>query len=100
MEDKMFKDFDEEEKVTPQEALDSFYHHCMEYVSMYDYEENDVGDYEAMDDDTRDMWKQPLQELVNRDEPKEVKNNRCPNCECMVDTKDQFCPHCGQRLLF
>ena len=62
----MFEDFDEE-KVTPQEALDNFYHHCMEYVSMYDYDENDVGDYEVMDDDTRDMWKQPLQELVDRD---------------------------------
>lgn len=100
MEDKMYEDFDEEEKVTPQEALDNFYYHCMEYVSMYDYDENDIGDYEVMDDDTRDMWKQPLQELVDRDEPKKVKNNRCPNCECMVDEKDQFCPHCGQRLLF
>lgn len=94
----MYEDFDDKEKVTPQEALDNFYHHCMEYVSMYDYEENDVGDYEVMDDDTRDMWKQPLQELINRDEPIEVKNNRCPNCESIVDTKDQFCPHCGQRL--
>lgn len=94
----MYEDFDEEEKVTSQEALDNFYYHCMEYVSMYDYDENDIGDYEVMDDDTRDMWKQPLQELVDRDEPKKVKNNRCPNCECMVDEKDQFCPHCGQRL--
>lgn len=46
----MYEDFDEEEKVTPQEALDNLYHHCMEYVSMYDYDENDVGDYEVMDD--------------------------------------------------
>lgn len=94
----MYEDLDDEEKVTPQEALDNFYHHCMEYVSMYDYEENDVGDYQSMDDDTRDMWKQPLQELVDRDELKDVKNNRCPNCEWMVDDEDQFCPHCGQRL--
>lgn len=96
----MYEDFDEEEKVTPQEALDNLYHHCMEYVSMYDYDENDVGDYEVMDDYTCDMWKQPLQELINRDEPIEVKNNRCPNCEWMVDTKDQFCSYCGQRLCF
>lgn len=96
----MFEDFDDEEKVTPQEALDNFYHHCMEYVSLYDYDENDIGDYQSMDDDTRDMWKQPLQELVDRDELKDVKNNRCPNCEWMVDDEDQFCPHCGQRLLF
>lgn len=94
----MYEDLDDEEKITPQEALDNLYHHCMEYVSMYDYDENDVGDYEVMDDDTRDMWKQPLQELVDRNEPKEAKNNRCPNCKCMVDEKDKFCPHCGQRL--
>lgn len=31
----MYEDFDEEEKVTPQEALDNFYYHCMEYVSIY-----------------------------------------------------------------
>lgn len=64
------------------------------------YDENDIGDYETTDDYTRNMWKLPLQELINRDESKEVKNNRCPNCESIVDTKDQFCPHCGQRLCF
>lgn len=94
----MFEDFDEEEKVIPQEALDNFYHHCMEYVEMYDYDENDIGDYQSMDDDTRDMWKQPLQELVDRDELKKVENGRCPNCEWMVDEENQFCPHCGQKL--
>ena len=46
----MYEDFDDEEKVTPQEALDNFYHHCMEYVSMYDYEEYDLPTREELID--------------------------------------------------
>ena len=65
--------------ITPQQVLNELCSHCMKYVEDYDYEENDCGYYDETSNESIAEWRNPLQELVNRDTAKELTNGYCPH---------------------
>lgn len=53
-------------------ALEFLGDHAMEYEEMYDYEENDVGEYKYIEGEDLEHMKEPIQKLI--DYVKEMQN--------------------------
>lgn len=111
----------DDDKLTPQQALDELCNHVMVYEEDYDWDENPCGEFVDIDECDLKSLREPLQELIDKNTPKKVVNTRfnsivsgvpydlCPNCGINLHTVGMFvrnketlhyCENCGQRLDF